>query len=324
MTPPERDRSRTEPFAVREDTVLDAAVPNSTTGRTPHRRGTRTLAVSIALQLLAMVGIGALIYPSAADWFSALSHNAEISGYTASVDELGTRERSGALDLARSYNAQMPQGVLRDPYSAPQDAEQDEAYRLYSEILRVNGTGVIGELGYPQLGISLPVYHGTAEEVLRKGVGHLYGSSLPVGGPSTHAVLTSHSGLINAALFTKLPEAQLGDTFTVQVLGETHWYRVDRIETINPEDTQSLQIVAGQDLVTLITCTPIGINSHRLLVTGSRIAAPQSAGEQVIAGDGRNAGYPWWALVFTGGSAATAWLLFAPPKRRRPATGVPS
>lgn len=279
----------------------------------------RGLAVQILLQILAMIGIGALVYSSAADWFSTLNHNAEISGYTDSVDGLTGPERAEALDIARDYNAHMPQGVLRDPYTAPQDAAQNEAYSLYSNILRVSDNGVIGELAYPRLGIGLPVYHGTSEEVLRKGVGHLYGSSLPVGGPSTHSVLTSHSGLLNASLFTPLPKAELGDTFTVQVLGETHWYRVDRIETIEPEQTERLQIVDGQDLVTLITCTPVGINSHRLLVQGTRIDAPVSDGRQAIAGDGRSAGFPWWAVIFVGGSALTAYPLFAPQRRRESA-----
>lgn len=275
----------------------------------------RGLAVPILLQILAMIGIGALVYSSAADWFSTLNHNAEISGYTDSVDVLTGAERAEALDIARDYNAHMPQGVLRDPYTAPQDAAQNEAYSLYTDILRVSDNGVIGQLSYPRLGIGLPVYHGTSEDVLRKGVGHLYGSSLPVGGPSTHSVLTSHSGLLNASLFTPLPKAELGDTFTVQVLGETHWYRVDHIETILPEQTERLQIVNDQDLVTLITCTPIGINSHRLLVQGTRIDAPASDGRQAIAGDGSSAGFPWWVVAFIGGSALTAYLLFAPRRR---------
>ena len=287
--------------------------PRATPGRTR-----RKLAVPIALQLLAMAGIGALVYSSAADWFATINHNAEVSGYTETVANIPSHDLEEALAIARDYNDHMPEGTLRDPYTTPApDASADEAYGLYDELLRVQGTNVMGEITYQRLGIGLPVYHGTSEDVLTKGAGHLYGSSLPVGGLSTHSVLTSHSGLLNASLFTDLPEARKGDTFTVRVLGETHWYRVDQIETVLPEETEGLRIVDGKDYVTLITCTPIGINSHRLLVRGERIAPPADAGRHTIQGDGKHAGFPWWALVFTAASATTAYLLFAPPRQKK-------
>ncbi|MBO1901718.1 class C sortase [Leucobacter weissii] len=264
-----------------------------------------------------MLGIGALVYSSAADWFATLNHDAEISGYAEEVEALPDGIAEEELSIAQEYNAHLPQGVLRDPYSTAADAEAETAaYRAYEEVLRVSDRGVIGELGYPRLGIVLPVYHGTDDEVLSRGVGHLYGSSLPVGGPSTHAALTSHSGLLNASLFTPLPDARVGDAFTVSVLGETRYYEVDRIETVLPEETESLSIVEGEDYVTLITCTPIGVNSHRLLVRGSRVPAPDGGGAQASGIDGRSAGFPWWAVAFVGGSAVTAYLLFAPSRKR--------
>lgn len=279
----------------------------------------RNLRTPILLQLAAMIGIGALLYPSAADWVATLGHNAEVSGYVREVEQLPGEVRLEKLQVAKDYNAHMPAGVLRDPYGANGDAElqEDAAYQAYTQVLRVSDNGVIGEMSYPRLNISLPVYHGTSEEAISKGVGHLYGSSLPVGGPSTHSVLTSHSGLVNASLFTKLPKAEIGDTFQVTVLGETQYYQVDGIETIEPFVTDSLGITQGEDRVTLITCTPIGVNSHRLLVHGIRVDAPPGAGDRVIDGDGRTAGFPWWALAFLGGSAATAYLLFVPPKSQR-------
>ena len=280
-------------------------------------RPRRKLAMPIALQVLAMIGIGALLYSSAADWFATLGHNAEVSGYTEAVERLDGPAREAELAVARDYNAYLPQGMLRDPYTGQSDVrERDAAYEAYEQVLRVSDNGVIGNLSYPRLGIGLPVYHGTSEEVLRKGIGHLYGSSLPVGGPSTHSVLTSHSGLLNASLFTPLPGAKIGDTFTVQVLGETHYYEVDQIETVLPEQTEGLRIVDGQDYVTLITCTPTGINSHRLLVRGVRVADPGGSARQAVAGDGRTAGFPWWAVGFIAGSAGVAYLLFAPPRRK--------
>lgn len=251
----------------------------------------------VALQLLAMLGIAALLYPSAADWFATLRHNAEISGYVQAVAGLPDPAREAVLQAARAYNAQLPPGVLRDPYTSAVstgDLAKDPGYQRYQGLLAPagpttaagSGAGVMGELDYPGIGVSLPIYHGTGEDSLTRGVGHLYGSSLPVGGSSTHAVLTSHSGQVNASLFSTLPEARIGDVFQVSVLGERLFYRVDRIDTVLPEQTENLTIVPGGDFLTLITCTPIGINSHRLLVRGERIPAPEGAGREAIAGDG--------------------------------------
>ena len=280
----------------------------------------RRLAVPIVLQLLAMIGLGAVLYPAAADWFAQLRHNAEISGYTDSAERLSNTDSAALLDAARAYNAHLTPGVLRDPYSDDAAAEQlDTAYRAYEDLLRVNERGVMGELSYPRLGIGLPIYHGTGEDSLSRGVGHLYGSSLPVGGESTHSVLTSHSGLPQAKLLSGLLDAKVGDTFQVSVLGETRFYEVESVETVEPEATESLRTITGEDRLTLFTCTPIGINSHRFLVHGVRTDAPAEAGTQTIAGDGRTAGFPWWALGFIGGSGVVAYLLFAPPHRR--ATG---
>src|SRR5699024_511690 len=145
------------------------------------------------------------------------------------------------------------------------DLAQDQGYQDYLNTLHDNDSGVVGEVSYPELGISLPIYHGTSDEVLRQGIGHLYGSSLPVGGASTHSVMTSHSGLINASLFTDLPQAQVGDVFTVSVLGETLYYEVRNLDTVLPHETEGLGVVEGEDWTTLVTCTPIGVNSHRLL-----------------------------------------------------------
>ena len=271
----------------------------------------------IVLQLVAMIGIGALVYPSAADWFSTIQHRSEVSGYTRELAATSPEQRQAALDAARSYNDQLPEGLLLDPYSADSDGEPADAatYAEYERVLRLAGTRVIGELSYPRLGIGLPIFHGTGEDALTSGVGHLYGSSLPVGGPSTHSVLTSHSGLVHAALFTRLPQARVGDTFEIRVLGENHSYEVDDIETVEPYVTESLRVAEGEDRVTLLTCTPIGVNSHRLLVHAHRVSAPAGDGDRALAGDGLPAGFPWWALIFIGASGAVAYALFAP---RRP------
>ncbi len=198
------------------------------------------------------------------------------------------------------------------------EVNRSAVYLAYEELLRISGTDVIGTVNYPALNIALPVYHGTTDEVISKGAGHMYGTSLPVGGPSTHAVLTAHSGLPSARLFTRLPEAKVGDQFWISVLSEDHYYQVQAVDTVRPGDTESLKIIEGEDWVTLFTCTPIGINSHRFMVHAERIPDPaKDDGNQFVAGDGISAGFPWWAVWFVGGSVLVGWFLFAPPGRKK-------
>lgn len=280
------------------------------------RRG--RLGVGIALQLLAMAAIGMLVYPEAASWVARIGHNAEISGYVRHVATTTPEERTRILDAAYAYNEQLVPGPLTDPYVSVDEDEalQSERYLAYREMLRVTGSDAIGTITYPRLDIGLPVYHGTSDEVISKGIGHMYGTSLPVGGPGTRAVLTAHSGLAHSRLFTDLPKAEVGDTFSISVLGEEHYYRVERTEVVEPGDTASLRIVAGEDWVTLFTCTPIGVNSHRFLVHAARIDDAVAPRNDDLGGDGLSLGMPWWVLWFVGGSGACAFLLFAPPRRR--------
>ncbi len=281
---------------------------------------------NIVLQLLGMAGIGALVYPDAADWFATLNHNAQVSGYVESVEQTPSEERQKILAAAYAYNETLSFGDLMDPYveQNPDEAYRDEVYQAYEEMLRVSGTDVIGTVNYPSLGIGLPVYHGTSDAVIRKGVGHLYGTSLPVGGPGTHSVLTAHSGLPNAKLFTSLSKAKVGDTFWISVLGEDHFYEVRATEVILPGDTDRMRIIEGEDWVTLFTCTPIGINSHRFMVYAQRVETPETTDSQVVAGDGISVGFPWWAVWLVLGSAVLAWFLFAPRRKRRASEPVPA
>ncbi len=277
----------------------------------PRARGKRGRGDAVLVILTITIGLAILLYPVAADWFSSRNHNSEITGYRQDVAEIDPAVRADELRLADEYNAHMPQGLLRDPYtSAPVAAEaEDEAYRSYERILGVSDRGVIGAVSYPELGISLPLSHGTSDEVISRGAGHLYGSSLPVGGPSTHSVLTAHSGLANARLFTPLVDgAKVGHTFSVEVLGEKHYYKVRSVQNVLPDNTDSLRIEPGKDLVTLITCSPIGVNSHRLLVLGERIPDP-TAESGSLHGDDAGAGFPWWVVALLGGAAATAGAL---------------
>ncbi|MFP7366135.1 class C sortase [Corynebacterium callunae] len=285
------------------------------------RKQKQRLIQNIALQIFAMMGIVLLIYPDAADWVNSIGHNAEISGYRQQIENTPSEERQKLLDAAYNYNDQLDPGPLTDPYlSEAEDAViGSDLYKAYEEMLRISGTKAIGTANYPAVDISLPIYHGTSAEVLDKGVGHLYGTSLPVGGPSTRSVLTSHSGLPNAKLFTGLHQAKVGDTFWISVMGEDHYYQVREIEKVLPNETDSFKIIEGEDWVTLFTCTPVGVNSHRLLVHAERIPTPEEEFDNVIAGDGKSLGFPWWLLEFLGGSALVAAMLFLPVRRKKPA-----
>lgn len=269
-----------------------------------------------------MAAIGLLVYADAAEWFAARNHSSVISGYVEQVKATPSEERRAILDAAYVYNDQLEPGPLMDPYiSQSQDeALRSNVYESYEELLRVSGTDAIGTINYPEVDIALPIHHGTSEEAISSGAGHMYGTSLPVGGPSTRAVLTAHSGLTQAELFTPLLDATVGDTFWISVLGEDHHYEVRSVETILPGDTDSLEIIEGEDWVTLFTCSPIGINSHRFMVHAVRIPSPADSDQQVVAASNPEAGFPWWAVVFLGASSVVALAIFPPKKRHKEAT----
>lgn len=185
------------------------------------RQKTRRLVTNIVLQIIAMVAIGLLVYPDAANWFATMRHNSEVSGYLRRVQETPSAQRQRILDAAYEYNQQLTPGPLTDPYVSlsEDEAARSDVYLAYEQLLCLSGTDAIETVNYPRLGIGLPVFHGTSDEVISKGVGHLYGTSLPVGGPSTRSVLTAHSGLPHARLFSTLLDAKVGDEFWISVLG---------------------------------------------------------------------------------------------------------
>lgn len=249
------------------------------------------------LTIFTMVVLGAVIflYPTAADWFSRIRHVETLSSYRHALESMSDDEKRESLDRAAAYNAEIPPGGLRDPFA--ETAASEERHQLLADqfhVLKTRESDVIGRVRFDQVGIDLPMYHGTDNDVISKGAGHLDGSSLPIGGPSTHAVLTAHSGLPHARLFTPLHDAALGDAFWVEALGERRWYRVENIVIVDEYNLSELNVVEGRDHVTLFTCTPIGVNSHRLLVRGERIEAPSEDGGAVH--DDVLLGFPWWAL----------------------------
>ena len=210
-----------------------------------------------------VIGLSLLLYPSFSDWWNARTQTKMIANYYEVVSKLDTKDYSALWDSARAYNAELPQRT--NPYLLSE--EQRESY---TALLNPGGDGVMGYLEIPSVDITLPVYHGTDELVLQVAIGHLDWSSLPVGGESTHCVVSGHRGLPSARLFTDLDKLMVGDYFMLHVLDEVLTYEVDQIHIVEPHETEELLIQEGKDLCTLVTCTPYGINSHRLLVRGHR------------------------------------------------------
>lgn len=232
--------------------------------------------VIIGLAILAfLLALGLTLYPLIATRYNE-AHQSQIQQeYQQVVEQQDNTEKERILDLARQYNAALQPGVWD---SDSQDlllwASED-----YADQLDITGTGIMGYVQIPSIGVNLPIFHGTSDAVLSKGVGHLLGSSLPIGGESTHAILTGHSGMASQKMFTDLEQLKAGDVFYLDVLGEGLAYQVDDIHVVLPHDTSQLGIVPGEDYCTLVTCTPYGVNTHRLLVRGSRIPWEETEGK---------------------------------------------
>lgn len=267
----------------------------------------------------ATIGAALVLYPTAASWSSDRIHATEVSGYTSAVDAMPENRKSEIMEAARLYNEDLPKGPLRDPYALGPDGKSTEVGAgpdAYDKALNANGLGMMGRLQIPAIDVDLPVYHGTSASTLAKGIGHLYGSALPIGGEGTHAVLTGHSGLASATLLTNLEQLQEGDEFTVTVLDEVLTYKVDQILTVTPDDTEDLRPVDGRDFVTLITCTPTGVNTHRLLVRGERVPTDEQRDTHQMDAQSADPGFPWWAVTFAGVHAGSIVLT----RPRRPGT----
>lgn len=215
-----------------------------------------------------LVGLSVMLYPTLSNRWNTRVQTAAITQYKTAIDTADTADTDNALAKAEHYNRLLL--GLNEPL------KEHENLNDYSELLNPSGNGIMGYISIARLNLELPIYHGTDEAVLNVGVGHLEGSSLPVGGSGTHAVLSAHRGLPSAKLFSDLDKMQPGDLFTVTVLSRTLTYQVDSITTVSPEQTSALAIDENGDFCTLMTCTPYGINSHRLLVRGVRV---QTAGK---------------------------------------------
>lgn len=225
---------------------------------------------TVILILVFLVGLSLLLYPTVSDYWNSLHQSRVIAEYAGQVVNLDNDAYRKLWEDARSYNQTLP--GKPDRYEL-NDEEQAE----YESLLNVSGSGIIGYIEIAKINCSLPIYHGTGEAVLQIAVGHVAGSSLPVGGESTHCVLSGHRGLPSAKLFTDLDQLTEGDTFLLRILDETLTYEVDQILIVEPREISALEIEEGRDYCTLVTCTPYGINSHRLLVRGHRVENQKEA-----------------------------------------------
>ena len=219
---------------------------------------------TILLILLFLVGLGLILYPTFSNWWNTFHSSKAINAYSDMVANLDEDQYEEIIAAAHEFNASR----LTAGTSFSMSPEQKE---LYPELLNVGGDGIMGYIEIPSIGVALPIYHGTEERILQVAVGHLDWSSLPIGGESTHSVLSGHRGLPSARLFTDLDDLKEGDLFMIRVLGELLTYEVDQILIVDPTDVDSLKVEQGKDLCTLVTCTPYGINTHRLLVRGHRV-----------------------------------------------------
>lgn len=219
---------------------------------------------TIVLVLIFIVGLSLLLYPSLSDYWNSFHQSRAIATYAEAVADLDDADYEKMWQEAEEYNEQLKNKANR--WTLAKEEEEE-----YNRILDVGGTGIMGYIEIPEIKVSVPIYHGTDEGVLQIAVGHIPGSSLPIGGKGTHSVISGHRGLPSAKLFTNLDELKEGDIFMIRVLDETLTYEVDQIRIVEPDDLTSLEIDPEQDLCTLVTCTPYGVNTHRLLVRGHRI-----------------------------------------------------
>lgn len=229
------------------------------------KKGNVVLNIFIAAVFL--TGAGIFLYPTFSDMWNQYRNAKLISKYEQSTSNLSEENYEKLWKEAEEYNAEHPVNSIVDAFDEEEDYEPTHPY---DEVLDPNGDGLMGSIEIPKIQAKLAIYHGLSKNVLEKGVGHVEGTSLPIGGAGTHAVLAAHRGLPNAKLFTDLDQMEIGDIFILHILGKNLAYKVDQIKTVLPDETSELDIVEGKDLVTLVTCTPYGVNTHRLLVRGIR------------------------------------------------------
>ena len=250
----------------REQDIAAGAVAEAASRQpSPKKSKVRKPSISTVIAVLVLLaGIGLLVYPTFSDWWNSYHQSRAIATYINAVQETDPEKLENMLADARAYNERLAADGNRWNMTPEEKAE-------YNSLLDLTGSGVMGVVQIKKINLDYPIYHGMEDVVLQIAIGHLEGSSLPVGGPTTHAVITGHRGLPSAKLFTDLDKLVEGDTFTITVLNQTVTYEIDQIRIVLPEDLSNLNIEQGKDYCTLVTCTPYGINTHRMLVRGHRI-----------------------------------------------------
>ncbi len=277
---------------------------------------------TLIIILFFLAGLSLLLYPFVANQWNNYRQSRLISSYDSAVSQM---ESEGSIDYeeewarAKAYNEALLPSILPDSFAVAEAS--DEPDEEYMACLNIAGDEMMGTVEIPKINIELPIYHTTDEDVLERAAGHLEGSSLPVGGESTHAVISAHRGLPSASLFTDLDQLEEGDHFLLHILDDTLAYEVDKISVVEPEETQDLAVEEGEDLVTLLTCTPYGVNSHRLLVRGHRVPYEPEAivdEQPPLFGTSLHTNYLLWVLIgllVTGGFIAG--LYFYDKKRKQ-------
>ena len=233
---------------------------------------------TVILLIVLIAGLSLLLYPSFADWWNSMHQSHAVAAYVEHVANIDEEQYAHLWDAAWNYNRSLTERANSYVLTDEQKAE-------YDQILDIAGLGIMGYIEVPSIGVALPIYHGTNEAVLQIAVGHLEWTSLPVGGESSHCVVSGHRGLPSAKLFTDLDKLVVGDVFIFRVLDEILTYEVDQILIVEPHETEALMIQEGRDLCTLVTCTPYGVNSHRLLVRGHRVENQEEAQSVRITAD---------------------------------------
>lgn len=247
--------------------------------RAKKKRSIGSLLGSVALVLVLVVGVGVILYPTVSNWWNSNMVTHAVLNYDEVTASLTEEDYSAYWEEAQEFNELVAEMGSRTALASAEELAEEGYY----DILDVTGTGIMGYITIESINVELPIYHGTSSSVLSSGAGHLEGTSLPVGGESTHSVISAHRGLPSALLFTRLDELEIGDTFTITVLGEVLTYEVDKISIVEPNEMEYLYIEDGKDYVTLMTCTPYGINTHRLLVRGTRIETTEVSHIKVTA-----------------------------------------
>lgn len=277
--------------------------------------------INISIIIFFIIGLSLLLYPTVANQWNTYRQSKLMLNYEEQIEEM---QSSGEVDMeaewekAEAYNEALLPTILPDSFAIA-EAKQEED-KTYTSSLNLMEDGMMGKVVIPKIDVNLPVFHYTTKEVLENGVGHLEGSSLPIGGESSHSVLSAHRGLPSASLFTDLDQLEVGDHFLMYVLDDILCYEVDQVKVVEPKETQDLSVEEGKDLMTLFTCTPYGVNTHRLLVRGHRVPYEETILEDEkvpTANRSLHTNYLLWVVVGLAVTGFLIWLMYWFDKKRR-------